>query len=201
MTKYLCIKNDDRLEQVLFDLSRYFMRDKHAAKDKSEGIVVGCKEICTALNISSRADNHDANRKRLYRLSRKYNLPVHHKNRRMFMYKKDIHLINEFYLLGIGNIARYFGIHVKTFKKWLKRFPKMPVDRKKEIAFMPELNHWFATLIYDRINRGRSSNKSLKKDAPITASVLFTLAKVKYLRIPPRELKRYMRFEKEKILN
>lgn len=77
----------------------------------------------------------------------------------------------------------------------------MPVDRDKEIAFRPDLSHWFGTLIFDRLNRGRSSNKALKADAPITVSVLLTLAKIKFLRISPRELKRYMTFDQEKILH
>lgn len=142
-------------------------------KEKNKLIISGYKDLCTALNINSKNGNIDTDRKMFYRMVKRYNFPLHRKGNRIYMSKEDIDAINDYYLLGIPKIAEYMGIHKKTLYKWLKQFPKMPIDRKRKIAFIPELYYWYANLIFERSkhfeDRIKSSIKRFKKNAPIIA--------------------------------
>jgi len=112
----------------------------------------------------------------------------------MYMFKKDVEILNNIYLLGFSRIAQYLGIHRKTLTKWLKRFPKIPIDREKEIAFIPDLELWYATLIFERSKRGAPIWMLIRKDASIVFGALTVLAKLRLMRLShPKELKRYLR--------
>lgn len=204
MSEYLVIKNNSRLEQLLFELSKNYLDLRLHSKEESseEKIVSGCKSLCVALNVESRSGNPDSDRKQFLRISKKYGLPVHYQKNRIYMFNKDIKAIKAYYLLGLQSIAKYFGIHIKTLRKWLKKFPKLPIDRKKEVAFIPDLEHWYATLIFNRLKRGKSSNKLLKLESPITSGVFKVLVQLKVMGLShPKELKQYYAFHPERKLH
>lgn len=161
----------------------------------NESIISGYKDLCLALSINSRSGTHDADRKRFYRMAKKYGFPIHYKGNRVYMFTSDIETINKRYLLGMSVIAKYLEVHIKTLYKWLKRFPKMPIDREKEIAYIPELDIWYVTHIWNSHIEGRAFER-FRKISYIKVDLLLNLLGLSH----PKELKRYLINPKEKIL-
>src|SRR4030042_3105453 len=131
------------------------------------GIVKGWESLSRALHFYVDAAKKESNKKQFFRLSKKYRFPGYRHGNRVYMLKEDIETINRFYLFGIKHIADYLGIHVKTLHKWLKRYPKMPVDRERKIAFTSALDLWYTTLIIDRKKRGKATEYLARWGAPI----------------------------------
>lgn len=137
-------------------------------------IIYGWRNISSALNIKNKIKKRNkkpfnitgSDKKKFFRMAKKYDFPIHYtRDRHIYMLKNDIDMINNYYLLGIKSIAEYFGIHIKTLRKWLKRFPRMPVDRKRGIAYIPELNYWYSILLFNRKKGGKSTARLFRPNA------------------------------------
>lgn len=184
--------------------TRFSLMVSEALKGKkvqqASQLVEGWKDLCPAIGIRSKNGNPDADRKMFQRISKKYNFPVHHNGNRIYMLKEDIDLINNRYLLGMSKIAEYFGIHRKTLTKWLKLFRKMPVNRKRDMAFKPDIDLWYAILQFNKA-KNKEYIKLHHKNAPIVESVnrIFIILVQMDLK-HPKELKRYLLRPEENIL-
>lgn len=182
---------------------RYIYKEE---KHKQEGIkehppvVYGHKALCEAFNFHSRNGSPESDRKQFQRLEKKYGLPVFRRNKRVYMLKEDIEAIRENYLFGITSLAWFFGLHRKTFHKWLRRYPKMPVERDIMRAFIPELEFWYAKLIFERQKEKKAQRL---KRAPGILRALHILDIQVFLRLAhPRQLERYQHvLDEKKILN
>lgn len=147
--------------------------EKGKEKTRTDSKVTGYKDLCLALGISSKSGDPDADRKRFYRVSKKYGFPVHRDGKTASMLREDVETINDYYLLGASKIAEYLGIHIKTLYKWLKQFPKIPIKRrlgtKRSIAFAfkPDLSFWLAV----RLSRKHKRESILKGKRFSTAPV------------------------------
>jgi hypothetical protein len=164
-------------------------------------IVYGHKALCDAFNFRSRNGSPESDRKQFQRLEKKYGLPVFRKNRRIYMLKEHIEAIRENYLFGITSLAWFFGLHRKTFRKWLRRYHKMPVERDIMRAFRPELEFWYAKLIFERQKKKKA--QLLKHHAPGTLHALRILDLQSFTRLAhQRQLEQYQHLLSEKkILN
>jgi hypothetical protein len=162
-------------------------------KGKTKGETIKCWEsLARALYFYKDDKKRDSNKKQFFRIAKKYSLPIYRESGRIYMFKEDIETINQFYLLGLREIAAYIGIHIKTLRKWLKRYPKMPVNGKKEVAFKPALDLWYATLILDREKRGEPTRHLVRYGAPIVdrlGSILYALDRLGFSH--PKALKPY----------
>lgn len=117
------------------------------------------------------------------------------------MLQKDIDTINQEYLLSMAKIANYLGVHVKTVCNLLKRYPKMPIDKTRGIAYKPALDLWFAGLCIDRLKRGRSIPRFLDKKAPIDKGIYHVFCAMEEMRFThPKELKKYWLLPEDDIL-
>lgn len=158
----------------------------------NEDIIKGWEPLSRALCFYDKAVKKESNKRQFFRIVKKYNLPLYRQNNRVYMFKEDIETINRFYLFGIREIAEYIGIHVKTLYKWLKRYPKMPVDRERKIAFTTALDLWYATLIFDYKKRGRATEHFNRGRAPIMEGLGQVLYALDRLRLShPKALKPY----------
>ncbi|MCE5193889.1 MAG: hypothetical protein LLF28_00280 [Nitrospiraceae bacterium] len=87
---------------------------------------------------------------------------------RSYMLKKDINKIKRNCILGISEIAKYFGMNKKYPKKILSRlkkeFPMMPVNLSKQIAYKEKLAEWeFFHFFYKSQKRRLASSLPLCK--------------------------------------
>lgn len=155
-------------------------------------IITGWKELSDALKIYSKKNNTESDRKKFYRIAKKCGFPIHRDGRRIYMFQKDINTINKEYLLSVDRVANYLRIHVKTFYKLLKRYPKMPIDKKRGIAYKPALDLWFASLCIDRLKRGCSIPRFINKNAPVGEGINHVLYAINQMRFShPKELIKY----------
>jgi hypothetical protein len=164
------------------------------SKKNNDEKVYGCENLSFALNIYSKTKKKESDKKRFLRTAKRCDFPVYRENRRIYMFKKDIDEINNFYLFNYKQMSVYCGVHIRTFYKWLKlkRYSKMPVDKKRKIVDIRDLNLWYTILLFERTYRGRSVKKFLKPKAPIVIGVLSELTHMTSLGLShPRELKRY----------
>lgn len=70
-------------------------------------IVSGEKDLSHALNISRGNKTDAADRKKFQRMSKQYTFPIHHSGTRIYMFREDIDVINNRYLLRGPVIAKY----------------------------------------------------------------------------------------------
>lgn len=168
---------------------------------KAPQIVNGVTELSHALGID--APSKEGVRKKFARLSRKYNFPVHHNGKRVYMLSEDIETINNQYLLGTAQIAAYLGIKRRTLHTWLKKGPrKIPIDKKRKLAFKSELDLWYTTWLFNRAKRRQIDPCRLLKNAPVSNAVISILMTLQFARLShPRELRCYVVHSKDKILN
>ena len=133
----------------------------------NEDIVKGWESLSRALYFYVDTAKKESNKKQFFRKATKYKLPIYRQNNRIYMFREDIEIINQFYLFDIRNITWYIGIHIKTLHKWKKKYPKMPVDIKRKIAHITALDLWCATLIFERRKRGKTTRALTRPGSPI----------------------------------
>lgn len=165
--------------------------EKGKEKTRTDSKVTGYKDLCLALGISSKSGDPESDRKRFYRVSKKYGFPVHHNGKNIYMHREDIEIIKEYYLLGSSNIAEYLGIHIKTLYQWRKLFPKMPI-MKKNIAFIPDLSFWLACRLSRRYKRDAILKGKRFRTAQVMSYMHSQYMTMDFARFKsPKELKQY----------
>lgn len=176
------------LQQAYENMLREFENEvEHERK-----IITGWKDIAKALNIRSKSGTYESDRKRFYRMTRQYNFPVHKAGKRIFMLQKDIDLLRGNYLFGFDQVSRYLGIHRKTIYRLLKKYPKMPIDRTRRIAYKPALHLWLAGLCLDRRKRGCQIPRFIRENTPIYEGILLVFSAMKQMRFShTKEFKKY----------